>query len=1294
MKGINKKISCILSVVMAFSAVSPLSVRADPPAFISDKSESSVEKAAEILINSRRDSYDPYGISPVSLDSYPESFDLRSADLDGSGTEKNYVTPVKFQNPLNNCWGFAAIAAAETSILSELGLSYEEYKEKYDKDMDLSEHHLSWFAFTPLPDGNSMLQDGEGLYVADTDEYSAKRMDIGGNSLTAASVFSSGIGPVYEESCPYHGKNGIIGAYRNTETGELYLTPKEDGTYEPVYYSADDDWSVDENLRFLQEYALEESFILPSPAQFVPDGDMGTYRYVYNQSYADGIKEQLMKGRVVQISYNADNKFINSNTWAHYTPLSANEDSEKGVSADHSVVIVGWDDNFPKENFLEENGLPPENGAWIVKNSWGSPDGTFPNKSDWGDKGYFYLSYYDHCISYPEALDFDTTTDVNDRDSYYYSFKYDYLPASYYNKYNITDEPTYMANIFATDKNMTIRTLTFQTETPGTQTSFEVYKLNETSEDPTDGELLASAKKEYPYGGYHSVDLEEPVFIPANTVFSVVVTNRTSDGKYEIVSDLNDSELSIKQYVVRLRETPPVYYAKAVVNTGESYIGNTVDGSVSWNDWKDVTDKSKEISMSLLNKIGYLGQLEKAERSREEFINALDEYADAHPDFDPDSFNEYDIPEELEALYSRWDADIREINRLEEMIINREFEGMGLTDAEIADMGEGALHERDNFPISVIADPVEAVDYTLYYDGETGRFYKEYETGVPSSPVEEDIPGAVCDGYKLTITSDFRFITTREDGLHIGKNVELYVPEGEQPTIQSGIEGTEGIDYSNSLAADDGCILNIDGVLEINSPDTVNTSTCAINGLGDLVIKGNGTLIAKGGDNVSDESAEAAETTSIGICSTGNLDVSIANLIAQSGNSCSESYGIVAGTYENGIFTISGGSHVTVRGGSGATMESIGCLVSSIDISGNSELTVLGGNSGILFYNDIPESRKICLSEGSVIDATGEEKGSFGLYYLGEPVLAEMDEDCTFTVRGNSCAAALSELIGVLAFSDGTAVKFDKDRKTYVDASGKYVKEISFRPDNGSSEETTDITEETSDTTEKPTTDTTEEISDQTESATSEQPTSEKTEQTTAVRENVARPSSSGGHGGKVAVPSKAATSDKKDSVVENTAAKDSTTKEKEPNSADKGDVLPNEVRITIGSNIISADGKEYTVDAAAYIQPESSSTLIPLRFAAIAISGGDVESADTSSSVSWDALSKTASVKTNNAVIKFTAGSNIMYINDKPIPMENGVKAEIKDGRMYIPFRALGTALGADVDWDGTTRTAVYRIK
>ena len=49
----------------------------------------------------------------------------------------------------------------------------------------------------------------------------------------------------------------------------------------------------------------------------------------------------------------------------------------------HDSVIVGWDDDFPKENFnMDLEG----DGAFICTNSWGE---------DFGDRGYFYVSYYD-----------------------------------------------------------------------------------------------------------------------------------------------------------------------------------------------------------------------------------------------------------------------------------------------------------------------------------------------------------------------------------------------------------------------------------------------------------------------------------------------------------------------------------------------------------------------------------------------------------------------------------------------------------------------------------------------------------------------------------------------------------------------------------------------------------------------------------------------------------------------------------------------------------------------------------
>jgi hypothetical protein len=145
---------------------------------------------------------------------------------------------------------------------------------------------------------------------------------------------------------------------------------------------------------------------------------------------------------------------------------------------------------------------------------------------------------------------------------------------------------------------------------------------------------------------------------------------------------------------------------------------------------------------------------------------------------------------------------------------------------------------------------------------------------------------------------------------------------------------------------------------------------------------------------------------------------------------------------------------------------------------------------------------------------------------------------------------------------------------------------------------------------------------------------------------------------------------------------------------------LDSVVEVTIGESTIKMDGEDVKMDVAPYIQASSNSTMVPLRFVSLAI-GVDTDnanSADDSSKVMWDANSKTATVLyaagNGQKIIQFTAGSNIMVIDGTSIPMENGVVAEITDSRMFVPFRALGQALGVPVTWDADTRTAIYNQK
>ena len=87
----------------------------------------------------------------------PESFDLRNVDTDGDGNgDRCFVTPVRLQNPFGTCWGFAAIAAAEISIL---GNNLKNDPDAW-KTLDLSEKQLAYFTNVPLNDPDNPQKRG------------------------------------------------------------------------------------------------------------------------------------------------------------------------------------------------------------------------------------------------------------------------------------------------------------------------------------------------------------------------------------------------------------------------------------------------------------------------------------------------------------------------------------------------------------------------------------------------------------------------------------------------------------------------------------------------------------------------------------------------------------------------------------------------------------------------------------------------------------------------------------------------------------------------------------------------------------------------------------------------------------------------------------------------------------------------------------------------------------------------------------------------------------------------------
>ncbi len=347
--------------------------------------------------------------------------------------------------------------------------------------------------------------------------YLAEPLDHGGNLWKSTALLSRWTGPVDEADCPYSTTERPSGRWSD------YTTRKH----------------------------LTDVNYLPWTTGKTSDAD---------------IKSALMTYGGVAVAFRWESKY--------YSPANGTYYYDGAGSSNHEVLVVGWDDAFSHDLFSPDAGT---NGAWIVKNSWGT---------GWGDGGYFHLSYNDASLCDGAAFVAGPTTD--------YDTIYDYDPLGWISSLGFTVlspvvivVPTaWFSNIFTAGNGRGSRHATredlaavsFYTAADNAAYEIRVY-TGVAGGDPVSGTLaLGPVGGTIAAPGYHVVALPSAVTLTSGQRFSVVVKLTTPGYGYPIPVEYAEAG----------------YSDKASAYQGESFVSD--NGS----DWADlVTDVNPSMNVCL-----------------------------------------------------------------------------------------------------------------------------------------------------------------------------------------------------------------------------------------------------------------------------------------------------------------------------------------------------------------------------------------------------------------------------------------------------------------------------------------------------------------------------------------------------------------------------------------------------------------------------------------------------------------------------------------------------------------------
>ena len=299
----------------------------------------------------------------------PKSYDLRSSNPYNLAGNGNIEINVENQGNYGLCWTFSALGALRTH------LAIKGYNNK--KTMNFSEWHLD-FIESKYYDINKKLMDY--LFYERITNTNEREPGSAGSIDMFYSYILNNNGPILEETLPY---NTNIDVTSETELKRI-------SNYEPAFY-------VHKIIEFPDIIKIRQ--------------DDGTTK-MYNgnnidneiskeevESIRNKIKKHIMNNGGLYTVIRWDSNFSGYRIGEQYSGIDGeyseyDDGTLRSAQENHAVTIVGWDDNYDKNkiNALNSKGNlvhPSSNGAYLALSSWGE---------EWGEDGYFWISYEDACV--------------------------------------------------------------------------------------------------------------------------------------------------------------------------------------------------------------------------------------------------------------------------------------------------------------------------------------------------------------------------------------------------------------------------------------------------------------------------------------------------------------------------------------------------------------------------------------------------------------------------------------------------------------------------------------------------------------------------------------------------------------------------------------------------------------------------------------------------------------------------------------------------------------------------------